>query len=114
MPFCHIWYNHTQAPIVSKVSGFGKVDARLGGYPNPEKRLLDAYLLSGEVPEAVRHRLPVSVSLLTTKCPGNKAASNNLRIFSKKYTHYSLHIQGVPKKRNFEFGGSYLRFKSTY
>ena len=84
MPFWHIWYNDTQAPLVSQVSGFGKVDARLGGYPNPEKRLLDTYLLSCEVPEAARHGVPVSVSLLTAKCPGDKAASNNLRIFSNK------------------------------
>ena len=84
MPFCHIWYNDTHAPVVSQVNGFGKVDARLGGYPNPEKRLLDSYLLSCDVPEAARHRIPVSVSLLTTECPGDEAASNNLRIFSKK------------------------------
>ena len=70
---------------MSQVRGFGKVDSRLGGYPNPEKRLLDAFLLSCEVPEAARHRVPVSVSLLTTECPEDEAASNNLRIFSKKY-----------------------------
>ena len=63
---------------MSQVNGFGKVDARLGGYPNPEKRLLDSYLLSCDVPEAARHRIPVSVSLLTTECPGDEAASNNL------------------------------------
>ena len=90
MPFCHIWYNDTQAPVVSQVNGFGKVDARLGSYPNPEKRLLDSYLLSCNLPEAARHRLPVSVSLLTSECPGDEAASNNLKIFSKKYTLYSL------------------------
>ena len=78
----------TTTHAVSQVNGFGKVDARLGGYPNPEKRLLDSYLLSCDVPEAARHRIPVSVSLLTSECPGDEAASNNLKIFSNKYTLY--------------------------
>ena len=87
MPFCHIWYNDTKVPVVSQVSEFGKVDARLGGYPNPEKRLLDAYLLSCVVPKDVQHWNPVSVSLLRTECPEDESASNNLRIYSKRYTY---------------------------
>ena len=84
---------------MSQVDGFGKVDARLGGYPSPQKRLLDSYLLSCDVPEAARHRLPVSVSLLTTECPVDEAASNNLKIFSKsRYMHFTVYKNDTIKR----------------
>ena len=84
MPYCHIWYNDTKNPVVSQVSVFEKADARIGGYPNPEKRLLDAYHLSCVVPKNEQHRTPISVSLLRTECPRDESASNNLRIYFKR------------------------------
>ena len=60
MPFCHIWYNDTKVPVVSQVSEFGKVDARLGGYPNPEIILSSPG--TGDTPIPIPGPVPVPVA----------------------------------------------------
>ena len=82
LPFCHIWYNDSKAPVVSQVSEFGAAGFPLGGYPHDgdKENLLDAFLLSCRALESKQDRIPVSVSLVQSKCPKTETASNNLRI----------------------------------
>ena len=82
MPFCHIWYNDSAAPVVSQVSEVGEAGYPLGGYPHvgDKENLLDAFLFSCRALEAREDRIPVSVSLLQSECPETETATNNLRI----------------------------------
>ena len=58
----------------------------MGGYPHEGEKanLLDAYLLSCKF-EFQEDRIPISVSLLGSKCPKDERASNNLRIHFHRY-----------------------------
>ena len=87
LPYCHIWYNDSAAPVVSQVSWVEEAGYPMGGYPHvgDKENLLDAFLLSCKALEAREDRIPVSVSLLQSECPKTQTASNNLRINYERY-----------------------------
>ena len=39
VPYCHIWYNDSLAPVVSEVSELEKADPRVGGRVNSQPKL---------------------------------------------------------------------------
>ena len=77
LPYCHIWYNDSAAPVVSQVSWVGEAGYPMGGYPHvgDKENLLDAFLLSCKALEAREDRIPISVSLLQSECPKTHTAS---------------------------------------
>ena len=82
LPFCHIWYKDSRAPVVSRVTRFEKAGAGYGWPQNEDRRagLLNPFLLGCRPPASHRHLVPGSVSLVDRRCPGEKAPSNNLRV----------------------------------
>ena len=82
LPFCHIWYKDSRSPVVSRVTKFEKAGAGYGWPRNKDRRegLLNTFLLGCRPPASHRHLVPGSVSLVDRRCPGEKAASNNLRV----------------------------------
>ena len=87
LPFCHLWYNNFTAPIVIPARDFYDVDPDKGPKNDPQYPLI----LGCYPPDSVKHLVPMSVSLVETKCP-KKTPSNNLRVFDDK--HESCHKQG--------------------
>ena len=82
MPFCHIWYKDSKAPIVSRVTKFEKAGAGYGWPRNKERRegLLNPFLMGCRPPATHRHLVPESVSLVDRRCHRDKVPSNNLRV----------------------------------
>ena len=87
LPFCHLWYKNFTAPIVSPARDFYDVDPNKG----PKNYLQYPLILGCYPPDSVKHLVPMSVSLVETRCP-KKTPSNNLRVFDDK--HESGHKQG--------------------
>ena len=85
LPFCHIWYKDSDIPVVSRVTKFQKSGKSENGILNP-------YILGCHPPNSMKHRVPLSVSLMDTRCPRNKP-SNNLRVYFEK--HESGQKQGI-------------------
>ena len=87
-PFCHIWYKNSEVPVVSPVSKYQEDKIlRKGHNGNLNPLILGCY-----PPDSMKHMVPMSVSLVATKCPRNKP-SNNLRVYFEK--HESGHKQGI-------------------
>ena len=88
-PFCHIWYNNYDPPVVSPVTEFQSIGPTIG---LGKTGLLYPHLLSCRPPETMRHLTPMSVSLVEAECPGS-TPSNNLRVFYDK--NEGGHKQGI-------------------
>ena len=90
LPFCHIWYKNLNTPVISPVTQYTEKYRNIvsnSGHGNLHPRILGCY-----PPESVKHKVPMSVSLMDTKCPRSKP-SNNLRVYFDR--HESGHKQGI-------------------
>ena len=88
LPFCHIWYKHLDTPVISPVTKYlEKKNAVRSGHGKLNPHILGCY-----PPDSVKHMVPISVSLVDTKCPRIKP-SNNLRVYFDQ--HKSGHKQGI-------------------
>ena len=65
--------------MVRPATNFQEVDPVKG----PMRDLQRALILECKPPDSMRHLVPISVSLVETKCPRNKP-SNNLRVYNDK------------------------------
>ena len=79
-PFCHIWYTESKVPVVSRVTKFERAGGIIGGFQSGKKKFLRPYLLGCKTPNTHRHRTPISVSMVATKCSRGLVPSNNLRV----------------------------------
>ena len=87
-PFCHIWYKNSEVPVVSPVSKYQEDKILRKGHNGN----LNPLILGCHPPDSMKHMVPMSVSLVGTKCPRNKP-SNNLRVYFEKYE--SGHKHGI-------------------
>ena len=71
-------------PVISPVTNFQNI--RFGG------NSLKPHILGCYPPDSMKHLVPVSVSLMETKCPKSKP-SNNIQVYFDR--HKSGHKQGI-------------------
>ena len=94
--FCHIWYSGSPVPVVSEIISvelIGNIYLYSTFYPlkDDKKNIHLPYLLACKLPKFHENRVPVSVSIIDSKCPKTYSPSNNLRI------HYNLPPDGQEK-----------------
>ena len=103
-PFCHIWYKNLNNPVVSPVIEYQEIGLR----KEHKRGNLYPYILGCYPPDSMKHIVPMSVSLVDTRCPKNKP-SNNLRVYFEKHESGQKHGIAVCSKWISHLGDLSLR-----
>ena len=77
--FCQIWFNGTQAPVISKVLEYKYIWYKKWG--NYKPGIFQPYLMACQLPKTHWKSTPISVSIVETIC---ETATNNLRVIYNK------------------------------
>lgn len=88
--FCHLWFNNTHEPVISKVLEYKYIWYRKWG--NYKAGIFQPYMLACQLPKSHWKLEPISVSVVEHVCD---TATNNLRVIYNKLP------RGETKKKKF-------------